>query len=172
MNNWYSIFGLNPEPWQASEGSVGRKSGKLFVAFHKPEQLRNYQEALKEQIVQQNKDIILHEGNLDVTFYFWRELASFDTGTKKSRAHYADATNLVKSTEDALQGILYKNDRIIRSSRGIIVSQDSETEPAIVVNIKLLDFKELIEPSILITRTRPDELIPDSSNWKDRDVPF
>lgn len=134
--DYYLVEDLNPEPWTASEGSVGRKGGKTFVLFHKPTQLRNYQEALTEMFKQQNPQARLYTGNLELHFYFWRELASYETPTgRQGRAHIADATNLQKSTEDALQGILYKNDRDIRCIQSVIVSQTPSTIPAILIGI-------------------------------------
>src|SRR5258708_2084247 len=112
---WYLLEGVNPEPWMASEGSVGRGKGRQFVRFHKPDQLRNYQEAVKAEMPRQNPHAVERPGDIEVMFFFWRQLSQFELheDTKRRRSHVADATNLQKALEDALQGVLYKNDRNI-----------------------------------------------------------
>ena len=136
MYSWYIIEGINPEPWAASEASIGRKNGKAFPHFHKPESLRMYQDAVKEEFVSQNPQAVKVAGDIEIVFYFWRELPSITLhGQRDRRSAYADATNLQKALEDALQGILYDNDRDIVSVRSVIVEQTQETEPAILIAI-------------------------------------
>lgn len=133
--DWYLVTDINPEPWTASEGSVGRKSGKMFVMFHKPTQLRNYQEALKTEFVKQNPEYTQLSGLVSLELYFWRRLEQVESD-RRSRAHIADATNLQKATEDALQKILFPNDRDIRRITSEIISQSADTDPAILIGIQ------------------------------------
>lgn len=137
MYTWYLIEGINPEPWAASEGAIGRKNGKAFIHFHKPESLRMYQESVKDEFLIANPQAVKVAGDIEIVFYFWRELTGFEMneGQKKRRAAYADATNLQKALEDALQGILYDNDRDIVSVRSVIIEQTQETEPAILIAV-------------------------------------
>lgn len=134
---WYIIDGVNPEPWAASEATIGRKGGKLFPHFHKPEQLRQYQESVKDIFPEQNPQAVKYEGDIELTFFFWRQQATYEVGEGKAtrQSAQADATNLQKALEDALQGVLYENDRDIRSIRSVIVEQTPKTEPAILVCI-------------------------------------
>lgn len=134
---WYIIDGVNPEPWAASQASVGRKNGKSFVHFHKPEQLRQYQESVRELFPEQNPQAVKYEGDIELTFYFWRQRSTYEMSEGKStrQSAQADATNLQKALEDALQGILYDNDRDIRSIRSVLVEQAPKTEPVILICI-------------------------------------
>ena len=50
--------------------------------------------------------------------------------------NYADSTNLQKSTEDALQGLLYGNDRETRYVSSEIVDQGPDVHPCIVVHLE------------------------------------
>lgn len=131
---WYLVEGLNPEPWAASLASVGQKGGKPYVQFYKPEPLRIYQEAFKDLFVKQNPQAVEEPGEIQLWFYFWRQLSLNEMFEgRDTRSHVADATNLQKSTEDALQGILFANDRSVRHVRSSVVEQGEETVPRILV---------------------------------------
>lgn len=159
---WYLVEGINPEPWQASEGSIGRKGGGTYIQFHKPAGLRAYQEALESAFKDQNPDWQLFDVPVQVNFYFWRQRE-----TKESKANIADATNLGKSTEDALQGILYPNDRLVKDIRSRIVEQEPTTEPRILLNIEYL--RPVDESLFQIARALHKELPKAPSNI--REVP-
>lgn len=128
--DWFLIEGINPEPWQASEGSVGRKKGGTFVQFHKPSGLADYQNALAESFKRRYPDVVPATGTAELVFYFWREV------NPDAKAKVADATNLLKAAEDALQKILYENDRQIKHAQSYIVEQLADTEPMILVGIR------------------------------------
>lgn len=133
---WYTISGINPEPWAASEGAVGKRGGKSFIHFHKPQQLRQYQESVKDEFPQQNPQVVEISGDIELVFYFWRQLPEYELTEEKARkrrSHQADATNLQKALEDALQGLVYKNDRDIRSIRSVIVAQGASVSPFILI---------------------------------------
>ena len=83
------------------------------------------------------------ETELALQFYFWREL---DTPQSKK----ADATNLQKSTEDALHELLFVNDRQVQDVRSIICEQDVGVEPTIV--IRWGPFVGIADPSPLQMR--------------------
>lgn len=172
MLSWYLISGINPEPWSASEASIGRKNGKVYPHFHKPEQLRQYQESVKDMFMEQNPQAVKVTGDIELVFYFWRQLTAFELteGKKNRRSAYADATNLQKALEDALQKILYENDRDIKSVRSVIVEQTQETEPAILIGIGSYDDSEE-QDTVQRTRsllTQPE--LPRESNIRDFDV--
>lgn len=159
MWQWFLVEGLNPEPWTASLASVGRRGGKSYVQFFKQEQLRLYQESLAAMFMEQNSHAVLHEGEISLVFYFWRRLNLNEMFEgRNTRTHVADATNLQKATEDALQGILYKNDRDIKDIRSHIVEQDQDTEPRILIAIGPYDAHEEAQEAtrIAISLSRPD----------------
>lgn len=147
---WYKVQNINPEPWEASEGSIGRKNGKTFIHFRKPTQLRMYQEAVASAFREQNT-VTPVEGDIDITFYFWRALEQYELDEgKRRRMHVADATNLQKALEDALQGVLYENDRNNRRVTSEIMDQGQEVTPFIL--IRVTQYKS--NPLAVITRSQ------------------
>lgn len=133
---------INPEPWTSPEVSIGRRGGKLAPQVFKREQLRAYQEAVAD-FIQRTYAPVAVETELALQFYFWREL---DTPQSKK----ADATNLQKSTEDALHELLFVNDRQVQDVRSIICEQDVGVEPTIV--IRWGPFVGIADPSPLQMR--------------------
>lgn len=133
---WYIIEGVNPEPWAASEGAIGKRNGKPFIQFHKPEQLRQYQESVKDIFSTMNPHHVEYIHDIELVFYFWRQLTVYEPmgeGKSTQQAARADATNMQKALEDALQGILYKNDTEVKSIRSVVVEQERDTEPCILI---------------------------------------
>lgn len=131
MSQWFYLD-VNPDPWAIGPIGVGRRNGKMYPYVGQNAQLAAY----KETVVDQLKDAVpLGPGEYVLTFYFWRRLDSHESGKK----HQADATNLQKSTEDALQGVLIGNDRNVRDIRSVIVEQSSETKPCIVIRADIWD---------------------------------
>ena len=125
---WYR-FSVNPEPWAVGPLGVGRRGGRLYPYMGRNEQLYAFQEAVREEFGEPD----LMEGHLKLTFYFWRELQPYRTEkTRLARKHEADATNMQKALEDALQGYLYGNDRDNRDIRSIIMAQPAKSSGIIV----------------------------------------
>lgn len=121
---FYWVTGINPEPWSA--GTPYRR-GSHGLGIAKDGKLRAYQEALGEEFLQQNAHAVVQEGELSITFYFWRSSAF---------GNQADATNLQKATEDALQGFLYPNDRANRDVRSVIMEQGPNVDPHILIVVE------------------------------------
>lgn len=117
----YWIFGVNPEPW--TPGTAYRRGRGAGVA--KNQKLVMYQEAVREEFPDQNPIHKFIEPGERIWFVFWRTA----TGP------VADATNLQKALEDALQGLLWRNDRTNLDIRSTIESQGKGVEPAILVRI-------------------------------------
>lgn len=129
---YYLVEGINPEPWEAPTASIGRKNGKHYVHMHKNDSVRSYQDGFRIAFLQQNPDSQLFDGDVELNLYFWRQR---DTETK---AKSADATNLQKATEDALQGLLFQNDRSVIKVASRIMEQEPETEPKVLIGIQYL----------------------------------
>jgi Holliday junction resolvase RusA-like endonuclease len=136
---WYSIEHVNPEPWESPEGSIGRRNGGLFVAMHSTERMRNFQASVREEFELQNPGYRKEEGLLRVEFHLWRQLVEYDTDKRKQRGKVADATNCQKALEDALQGLLYDNDRDNRFVSCEFAEHDVETIPFILVKVSKWD---------------------------------
>lgn len=125
---WF-VLHIQPEPWRIPPMSPGRKGGKLYVATGADEQLATYQAAVRdlmEPIVHDLALVPTDVGRLQLTIFYWRQITK--------GVHEADATNLNKALEDALQGVLYDNDRRVGRITGDIVQQDENvTEPRIAI---------------------------------------
>lgn len=132
MNTRWFTLDINPDPWAIGPLGVGRRNGKLYPYVGKNAQMDAYKQAVKELLADVQP---LLEGEYILTFYFWRRLDSHESGRK----HQADATNLIKATEDALQGVLFDNDRAVRDVRGVIVEQHAEARPFVVVKAEMWD---------------------------------
>lgn len=123
----FCITGINPEPWTAP---LFTRTGQAYSES----QLRAYKEALASTFKMKYPEVEPTEDIYEITFLFWREMADYEIGDgRKSRRNRADATNLQKSTEDALQGILYHNDRDCQIIHSYIVEQGPDVRSAIVV---------------------------------------
>lgn len=123
--------GINPEPWTAPSIVRGKGGKPVAVKGGKHEA---FQKALAETFREQQVKPIPAELELTVTFYFWR---SSEGGNR------ADATNLLKAAEDALQGYLYDNDRNNRHVSACIVDQGPDVEPRILLHIEDFRMPEL-----------------------------
>jgi len=131
------IEDINPTPWMSPDLSVGRsKGGKPYPIAYSPAAMRAYEDAIKESFDQAYPGTApFKEGTqLSAIFFVWRKLDQYKTPTGRNQtAKRADATNMQKATEDALQKRLYVNDvdNFIVATR--IVEQSTETEPKILV---------------------------------------
>lgn len=128
----YRITGINPEPWAI--GPLATKvSGRKHIPFvGKNANLDNYKKSIQEALAPQNP--FLMDGPCELDFYFWRKLEQYETPTgRKSQRHEADATNLQKALEDALQGYVIKNDKNVRRIESTVVEQTVDTSPGIII---------------------------------------
>ena len=158
MSDFYEfhITGINPEPWVAPESAPGRKNGKMFVQVFQSDTVKSFKAAIKEEFVQQNgwwtKPL---DGHLIVEFFLWRVLDQSEAQDRRRRRNWADSTNCQKLLEDALQGILYDNDRGNRLVLTHMVEQTATTVPHVAIRIRpyALPFGEplLGEPPALPT---------------------
>lgn len=124
MNHKYFVLHVNPEPWAVGEISGRRLSpNPNLVAF---------QHAVKEAL----EDVTpLPDDFRKLVFYFWRQQARYlDVNDRIRQRNQADATNMQKGLEDALQGVLFGNDREVRDIRSVIVDQGPHVkDPGIII---------------------------------------
>lgn len=126
------VTGVNPQPWAVPRGNrFGGRPQKGGV-------LHTYQQAVKEQVSSFwefgpfDKDV-----PIALSFAFWRQIENEqDTAGRWHRGKVADATNLQKALEDALQGVLFTNDRYIADIRSRIIEQGPYVEPKIGICIR------------------------------------
>jgi hypothetical protein len=155
----FLIEHINPEPWSAPEISLGRRGGKLVPMAHTQPDQRGFQTALAEAFEKKyGKPCIPKEGPdpkySRIEFYFWREVPEYEIDGRTQHGNYADTTNLQKSTEDALQGLLYLNDRQLQDVRSVIVAQGPGIEPAILVRCYTPKLSRWDNIVIIATKTR------------------
>ena len=141
--HWF-VLDVNPEPWAIGDLSVGRRNGKAFPMVGRNNQLHSYKEAVKEALGDPG---IFFEGPIELQFFFWRRRDEYKTPQARThRKHEADATNLQKATEDALQGVLFKNDKDVNDIHSVVVEQGSDVTPRVVVAIrKGTEFPKVME---------------------------
>ena len=129
-DHWY-VLRVNPEPWAVGSLGLGRKQGKIYPYIGQNAQLAAYQAAIREELGPQE----LIEGNVELNLYFWRNLATYETQSGRDhRKHHADATNMQKATEDALQGVLFDNDKYVVDVHSVVVDQGPDVKGKIVIN--------------------------------------
>lgn len=122
-------FAVNPEPW-----AIGP------ISHNKPgpePTLKAYQEAIRSELLAQEAGMKL--GLYSVRLRFSRQLAKYVKLSNGGTAHrnQADATNMQKATEDALQGIVIGNDRdVARVESRIAGPQESTTDPWVLIEVR------------------------------------
>lgn len=128
---------LNPEPWRIGPVGYSRRNGRMSAYVGQDAQLNAYKNAVREEVeAQLPADFVMFDGRVTLECYFWRQRIEYTTHQARThRKHEADGTNLMKATEDALQGVIYKNDK--DNARGVweIVAQGPDVEPAIIVHV-------------------------------------
>lgn len=132
MDQWF-VLDINPEPWAIGPVGYRRSGGKMSAYVGQNKQLDAYKQAVREAIL--DLDPIMEQGKVDITFFFWRNRAEYSTPQARThRKHDADATNLQKATEDALQGILYENDKDNTHVESWMMEQGPGVTPRIVIH--------------------------------------
>lgn len=172
-SSWYVIPGVNPIPWTSPSVAIGRgKGGKPYPIVHSAAELKNYKEAIAETVRERYPDAPLIEDEVALTFFFYRQLPVLEKGTRrKSRSHVADATNMQKSTEDALQGVLFANDRQVVHAESWIMSQTDDTEPLVIVNVVWHPSRPELPDAVLAEVGDHPRLSDDGDDPNAHDVP-
>jgi Holliday junction resolvase RusA-like endonuclease len=132
-------------------------------------QLDAYKEAVREELGEQE----LQEGQHILHLYFWRVRSEYTTPQARThRKHEADVTNLQKATEDALQGVLFANDRDVREVHSYLIDQGPETEPGIVIGLET--YYEQPLPQAVLELLRGESVSETAEDEWDRSggVPF
>ena len=146
------VLPINPQPWEVGPLSVGRKGNKVYPIMGKAVELAAYQDAVRDEMHNRYPEAEMAPLGiyLRVNFYFSRNLGQYLTGTgRKAKDHIADTTNLQKATEDALQGILYKNDNLNTSVFSQVIGQSSSACPLVIIEI-LEDDRNALPSDILM----------------------
>jgi Holliday junction resolvase RusA-like endonuclease len=130
------ITGINPEPWDLGTISTGRrKSGGISANMSPNAKLVAYKNALREELTKKKVVKLPDDSPVSLVFYFLREIEVYQGPRKTTYGHVADATNLQKATEDALQGILFDNDSVVHDIHSTILGQATGIEPGIIIHV-------------------------------------
>jgi Holliday junction resolvase RusA-like endonuclease len=154
-----TITTVNPEPWAVGTANAGRRGGAIRASMSPNPKVQAYQEALREEL-DSVKQKMFFDSDTDVSlrFWFWREIETYKTVSgRQQSAHYADSTNLQKSTEDALQGLFFRNDSQVRKINSEIVAQGPDVRPGIVIHIEKY-YPSVDDLSIVAHMQRIDEI--------------
>jgi Holliday junction resolvase RusA-like endonuclease len=169
---WFAIA-VNPEPWAVGPLSVGRKNGKLFPMMGRNQQLDAFKRAVAEAIGEGHEII---NGPVKLKFYFWRNRPVYVTPSGRlHRKHDADVTNMQKATEDALQGILFVNDKDTNDVHSKVVEQGADVAGKILLSVEpntvkpSLDFSSAVWDLLnkLEEQVQSPELVDDYSEGED-----
>lgn len=123
------MLDINPEPWAVGPLDLIRRGGKLAPTMGRNQQLHMYQQAVRDELYYKYgaaEGAPLAPGYA-LSFFFWRNT---------QKANVADATNLMKATEDALQGVLLTNDREVVRNYSEIVAQGPDVQGGIIFSIR------------------------------------
>jgi Holliday junction resolvase RusA-like endonuclease len=154
VNEVVAWLDINPVPWRSPDftAATGRGGKGRYVKAIPNQEVQNFQEAVREALRQLPADEFntgLIAPPYELRFYLWRQLGNKESGSgRKSREHVADATNMQKALEDALQGVLIGNDRDVARISTTIVAQDVNTHGSI--GIILSHFYEAEIPDKLV----------------------
>lgn len=126
---------LNPEPWAIGPAFPIRSGkGGLTAKVGPNKTLQAYQNAVRDELMLQNCEVV--PGEYSLRFTFSRQLASYQGVDGTSTRNGADATNMQKATEDALQGVLIGNDRDVVRVQSYRADQGSHvTNPFVVIEL-------------------------------------
>lgn len=125
---------VNPVGWKAPTAFVIRRGGRLSAGMAPSMEVKAYQESIKETLrpLWDDLNLPIIEVPCRVDLYFSRQLVSYQAESGRTvTKHRQDLTNLRKSTEDALQPWMIKNDVLVTQGWTEIVAQ-SKTCPSFV----------------------------------------
>lgn len=131
-------FEVNPQPWAVGTFSAVRnkQTGKLVTRPSPDMTLVTYQNSIRELL--ETQGAVMREGKYALRFTFSRQLEKYIKNTGKGTAtrNHADGTNMMKATEDALQGVIIGNDRdVIAGTWHTAGPQMPSTDPWVLVEL-------------------------------------
>ncbi|ADD80828.1 gp042 [Rhodococcus phage ReqiDocB7] len=129
---------LNPEPWAIGDVSIRRVPGtkKLSGSVGPNKNLVVYQNAVKDELTLLGARVL--PGDYALRFSFSRQVYGYKvtTDSRTSTRNGADATNLQKGTEDALQGVLIEDDRDVIRVESVMIDQGPDALSFVLIELK------------------------------------
>lgn len=132
----YFDLDVNPEPWKVGPLSLGRRHGtkQMYPIVGRDMQLYTYQQAIREQLAEY--DTFLLPGMYVAKYCFWRRRDQYTNDKQRQvRKHEIDLTNALKATEDACQGMLFRNDVDCVAHENYFFEQEFDTKPRVVIGV-------------------------------------
>jgi Holliday junction resolvase RusA-like endonuclease len=130
--------------------NVRRKGKGHYVQFGENGVLGNYQRAIKQSLADQGA--VIHQPGYSLRIWIARQIVQYkSTSGRKVTRNEADGTNILKGTEDALQGVLIDNDRKCLQGHWLMMGQDKDVVPLILIELAygLSDYSEGFFPAEL-----------------------
>jgi Holliday junction resolvase RusA-like endonuclease len=128
----YVVHDINPCPWMAPKLGVARSRGGVYPVAYPTDEMKVYKAAVQDYFAEQYPTVpVFVDAPLYITIWYWRSL-NFG-GQRRNRC---DVTNLNKCLEDALQGVLYANDRHNRIVAGVMVEQAPHIAPKMIIRVQ------------------------------------
>ncbi len=134
---WYQL-NLQPESWEVGAAYASRRGGAIRGGLGPSAKVEAFEAAVREELESQQPT--MQTGDVSIKIFLWRQLGH--------RIKKADATNMQKAIEDAMQGVVIENDRNVRSISTEIMEQDVDVDfPRILVNVA--PYTQTVLPSFM-----------------------
>lgn len=157
------VVDINPIPWRVPPFSVGRgKNRGAYVVAGRDAELHAYEEAVRDEVAAQGAYMM--PGPYMIQLWLSRKTSD--------NVNPADVTNMQKSTEDALQGVVIENDTETVSIFSHRLLQ-SDSAPGFVV-IEVWGEYAIDPPpwvkELLLDKISSDaaQIVPDNNEWPPR----
>lgn len=149
-NHWYYLP-VNPDPWAVGPLQLGRRNGKVFPTIGPNLTLKSFQEELRSHFPEPYEPV---EHDVELEFFFWRRLDKWvNEGGKTNTRSIADATNMQKACEDALQGILIVNDRQVKDVSSHVMAEGADVVGGIALCIRArIEYPEILLPGSIVAK--------------------
>jgi Holliday junction resolvase RusA-like endonuclease len=160
----FAALGFIPTPWQAPHHGTGLTKGGRRFHFKRQDNpdLERWQNFVRRSAIEHVASVpILQSGavKLDLSFYLptpvgrrHGELAEAPVQWNDEKGKFtkvgqpADLTNLIKSTEDALEGVVFANDCQVRSVSAVTLTGPEPGVRVIVSVMEPSDYQGVGEP--------------------------
>lgn len=143
------------------------------------QQLDAYKQAVRDELQHSYAIPGPLPAGYELDMYFWRNRADYTTTqARQARKNEVDSTNMQKSTEDALQGLLIGNDRDVIRIRSTIMGQGPHILGAVVIHVRWgIDqeeenyasiFPEKVTDRLRKVQTAPSLVPANDNSWPPR----
>lgn len=134
---WWYYLPINPQGWAVGPLAVKRMNNKLIPFMGRNQELHMFKETVKEELFSRYGALIPVDEDVELCVYAWQRLDEYRSATgRKSKDKFADLTNIVKAAEDAIQGVLIKNDNRVMAQRNVIMDRSPSINGCLVICLR------------------------------------